>query len=243
METKLEREVRFLKFYAALATVLIAFLVFAAFAQQSRKPRFEEIDVERLNIVEKDGQVKMVISNKDRLPGPGNVVTGKFTARQGLKTPGILFYNDKGDESGGLIYVTEEGGKYAAGAALALDKYRGDQIIGLMYNNDNGNRVVGFNVWDQPDASPEEQNKSWAEAHKLKPGRERDLLMQRAVASQRVFVGRSSDRSANVTLFDANSRPRLRLVVGPDGDARLEFLDAAGKVTQTFPAPAGPSNK
>ncbi|MGZ7066514.1 MAG: hypothetical protein ACXVI6_09165 [Candidatus Aminicenantales bacterium] len=108
---------------------------------------------------------------------------------------------------------TEENGKYAAGAALALDKYRGDQVIGLSYNDDNGNRIVGFNIWDQP------------------------------AASQRVFVGRSNDRSANVTLIDANSRPRLRLVVGPDGDARIEFLDAAGKVTHTFPAPAGSSNK
>jgi hypothetical protein len=244
METKLEREVRFLKMYAVTATLLGALFVLAAFTLQSRKPRFEEIDVERINIVENDGQVKMVISNKERLPGPGNIVSGKFTARSGLKAPGILFYNEKGDESGGLMYVSnEEDGKYAAGAALALDKYRGDQIIGLSYNDDNGNRIVGLNIWDQPDASPEEQNKSWDEAHKLKPGRERDLLMQRAVASQRVFVGRASDRSANVTLFDANSRPRLRLVVGPDGEPKLEFLDASGKVTQMLPAPAGSLNK
>jgi hypothetical protein len=145
---------------------------------------------------------------------------------------------------GGLSYVsTERDGKYAAGAALAFDKYSGDQIIGMSYGDDNGNRTVGFNVWDQPDVSVEEQNKNWDEAHKLKPGPERDALMQQAAGQQRVFIGRSSDRSANVTLYDANSRPRLRLVVGPEGEAKLEFLDARGKVTQILPAPAGSSNK
>lgn len=238
METKLEREVWFLKAYAVVATLLCAVFVLTAFTQQSRKPRFEEIDVERINIVEKDGQVKMVISNKERLPGPGNIVSGKLGTRTGLKAPGILFYNEKGDESGGLMYVnSEEDGKYAAGAMLALDKYRGNQIIGMSYNDGNGNRTVGFNVWDQPDVSVEVQNRNWDEAHKLKPGPERDALMQQAAGQQRVFIGRSGDKSATVTLFDANSRPRIRMVVGPEGEAKLEFLDASGKVTQMLPRP------
>ena len=56
----------------------------------------------RVNFVEKNGQVKMVIANKARLPGPGNIVSGKLGQREGLKGPGILFYNEKGDECGGL---------------------------------------------------------------------------------------------------------------------------------------------
>lgn len=47
MLTKLEEEVRFLKAYAVFGTLLGAVLVFAALVPQSRKPRFEEIDVER----------------------------------------------------------------------------------------------------------------------------------------------------------------------------------------------------
>jgi|SRR5215472_387087 len=238
MESKLEKEVRFLKIYAAVATLLGAVLVLTAFAQQSIKQKFEEIDVERINVVEKDGQVRLVIANKARLPGPGNIVTGKFFTRQGLKGPGILFYNEKGDESGGLSYVsTEQEGKYLAGSLLAFDKYNGDQVLGMQYEETNAKRKAGIHIWDQPDASPEEQRKNYDEAHKMKSGPERDKLMQQAVASERVFVGRSFDRSATVTLFDANSRPRLRLSVGPDGDPKLEFLDAAGNVTQTLPAP------
>lgn len=61
MESKLEKEVRTLKAYVVVATLLCAVLV-AAFTMQSRKQKFGEIDVERINVVEKDGQVKMVIS-------------------------------------------------------------------------------------------------------------------------------------------------------------------------------------
>jgi hypothetical protein len=58
-----------------------------------------------------------------------------------------------------------------------------------------------------------------------------------------VFIGRTNDRTATVTLSDANSRPRLRLSVRSDGEAKLEFLDASGKVTQTLPASSSASSK
>jgi hypothetical protein len=240
MESKLEKDVRILKGYAVVGTVFCAVFVLAAFTTQSRKQKFEEIDVERINVVEKDGQVKMVISNKERLPGPGNIASGKFGERVGLKMSGILFYNEKGDECGGLQYVSQEqDGKYVAGSLLTFDKYNGDQVMGIKFEENNAKRKVGFNVWDQPDVSPEEQKKNWGEAQKLKPGPERDVLMQQAAAQNRVFIGRSFDKSATVTLFDPNGRPRVRMAVGQDGDPKLEFLDASGKVLETLPNPSG----
>ena len=53
---KLEKEVRFLKVYAVVTTLLFVVLVFSAFQQANQKTRFTEIDVERINIVEKDGK-------------------------------------------------------------------------------------------------------------------------------------------------------------------------------------------
>jgi hypothetical protein len=245
VETKLEREVRLLTAYAIVATLLCAVFVLAAFTLQSHKQRFEEIDVERINIVEKDGQVKMVIANKERLPGPGNIVSGKFGTRTGLKTPGIMFYNEKGEECGGLIFSSrEQDGKYVAGGGLLFDTYDGDQVLGMLYDDGgDGKRNVGFNVWDQPDVPAEEQKKILDEASKLKPGPERDTLMQKAARSQRVFVGRSINKTATVTLFDANSRPRIRMSVGPDGEAKLEFLDPGGKVILSLPESSDPTKK
>jgi hypothetical protein len=63
MQTKLERDVRFLKIYAGVATLCCVVFVLSAFAQ-ARKQKFDEIDVERVNIVEKDGKLRMVISNR-----------------------------------------------------------------------------------------------------------------------------------------------------------------------------------
>jgi hypothetical protein len=245
MENKLEKEVRFLKAYAVAATLLCAVFVLTAFTMQSRKQKFEEIDVERINIVEKDGQVKMVISNKEQLPGPGNIVTGKLGARQGLKTPGMLFYNEKGDECGGLIFGSrEQDGKYAAATALLFDKYNGDQVMGMRVEDvGGGRRTVGLNVWDQPDVSPEEQHKNYDEAAKLSDGPEKDALRQQAVAHQRMFIGRTSDKQARIVLSDANGRPRIRLSVEQNGEAKLEFLDRSGKVTQTLPTPSSTPNK
>ncbi len=245
METRMERDIRIVKMYAVMATLLIAlpsYVGLTAMAAQTRNQKFDEIDVERINIVERDGKIKLVIANKERLPGP--VVGGKTYERVGLKSPGILFYNDKGDESGGLRTAsTEGGGKYVAGGGLAFDKYDGDEVIGMRYNDENGSRTVGLRILDQPDASAEEQKRNFDEARKLPPGPERDALRQQAVAAPRVFVGRSADRSATVTLSDANGRPRLRMSVAAGGEAKLEFLDVDGKVLQTLPAPDAPKAK
>jgi hypothetical protein len=244
LETKLEKEVKFLKAYAVVATLLFAVFALAAFTLQNRKQKFEEIDVERINIIEKDGQVKIVIANKERIPYPGNIVKGEFHPNQNPKLPGFKFYNEKGDECGGMRFGSmEKDGKYAAGAGFHYDKYNGDQLIGLDYQDNNGNRTVGFNIWDQPDVSIEEQKKNFQEGRKLENGPARDAIMRQAAANQRVFIGRTSDRRASITLSDGNSRPRLRLSVGADGEAKLEFLDASGKVTQSLPSPPNTANK
>ena len=88
METKLEREVRFLKAYVVGGTLLGVVLVLTAFTLQSTRQKFGEIDVERINIVEKDGKLRMVISNEER-QHPG-IVNGKIIKRTGPRPPGFF---------------------------------------------------------------------------------------------------------------------------------------------------------
>ena len=76
---KLQRDVRLLKAYAFVVTLLLVVLLFAGFVQTAQKTKFTEIDVERINIVEKDGKLKMVISNGER-QHPG-VIDGKTLSR------------------------------------------------------------------------------------------------------------------------------------------------------------------
>ena len=89
MVDKLERDVRFLKIYAAIATLVCTALLLSAFTfQQPTRQKFEEIDVERINIVEKDGKLRMVISNRER-QHPG-VVDGKIMPRSNGRPAGML---------------------------------------------------------------------------------------------------------------------------------------------------------
>jgi hypothetical protein len=51
---QLEKQVRMLKLYAVIATGALLVFAIAGFRFADRKTKFEEIDVERINIVEKD---------------------------------------------------------------------------------------------------------------------------------------------------------------------------------------------
>ncbi|MGB7068566.1 MAG: hypothetical protein WBD22_03670 [Pyrinomonadaceae bacterium] len=123
METNLEKEVRFLKIYAVVATLFCAVFLLTAFATQIKNKKFAEIDVERINIVEKDGKLRMVISNQER-QHPG-IVNGKIIKRDGPRPPGMIFFNQLGDEMGGYVFG-DNGGNGHFGM-ITWDKVRNDQ--------------------------------------------------------------------------------------------------------------------
>jgi len=124
------KELRLLRAYALTASVLLTVLVLAAFSRFGQKARFEEIDVERINVVEKDGTLRLVISNKARAPDP--VVSGKTYPRGGGNRAGFIFFNDEGNENGGLIYGgrRDRDGTFHAEGALLFDQFDQDQVAG-----------------------------------------------------------------------------------------------------------------
>src|SRR5262245_6238639 len=99
MDTR-DRDIRFLKRYAVGTTTVILVMAITAFVQQPQKQKFTEIDVERINIVEPDGNLRMVIANRPRSIGP--IYKGKPFGYPGGTRPGIIFFNDEGTENGGL---------------------------------------------------------------------------------------------------------------------------------------------
>ena len=75
MEQMILKQLRWLKIYALVATVGFASGLFVVFKRASAPPRFEEITVERINVVDQNGALQMVISNQAR-QHPG-IVGGK----------------------------------------------------------------------------------------------------------------------------------------------------------------------
>lgn len=170
-----------------------------------------EIDVERINIVEGNGTVRMVLSNSSRAPDP--ICNGQTFTRSGGNSAGIIFYNGEGDECGGLVFSGRQvDGRHSAGAALLFDQFKQDQVVGIMHEDSGAKRRAGFWVWDRPD-----------DAFPITGG------------APRVFLGKTPERSAVVELRDGAGRVRLRLEVPADGEPRVEFLDEKGEVGGRLP--------
>src|SRR5687768_8856401 len=131
MDDRIRRDLRFLKAYAVISTLAFGTLLIAAFRQQEQKQRFGEIDVERINIVEPDGKLRMVISNRPRSIGP--IYKGKPFGYAGGTRPGIIFFNDEGTENGGLTMTGRKNpdGTYASSLHMSFDQFNQDQVVVL----------------------------------------------------------------------------------------------------------------
>src|SRR5215467_1184094 len=106
MTRRLRRQIRLLQAYAIGSFLLLLFLATAALTQSNNTPqKFDEITVQRMNVVDANGTLRLVISNKDRMH-PG-VMDGKLINRP-RPVAGILFFNDVGDEVGGLSFSGQE---------------------------------------------------------------------------------------------------------------------------------------
>lgn len=238
MSGDLRRDIRILKVYALTSTLVFAGLILSGFSRRGEKVKFEEIDVQRINVVEKDGKLRLVISNKTKAPDA--MLGGKVFKRQGGNSAGFIFFNDEGDEDGGLVYGGQTvDGKSSASAALLFDQYHQDQTVGIMYDEEGGRRQAGLHVWDRSETPLVTLMDRVEAARKMPPPDQQAEIQKMADAglfgARRVFVGKERDRAASIVLSDPRGKPRLRLAVDSAGAARIEFLDAEGKVTNRYP--------
>ena len=237
MRRSLRREIRFLRVYAVTSSLVLAVLCTAAFRQASTD-KFDELTVGRLNVVDADGALRLVLSNKDRMH-PG-MMDGKLIDRP-RPVAGLLFFNEEGDEVGGLTFTGREvDGRGRANAGIMFDQFKQDQTIGISYSETDGRRTAGLQVWDRPDTRLSELIDQLNAANRLTDPAERQKAVAAARASaqpapRRLFVGKLPDRSATVALSDAAGKPRLTLTVDAAGNPRIEFLDDAGKVISRLP--------
>src|ERR1051325_2401154 len=159
MSQNLERDVKFLKFYAVAMTLVVGLLSCAgsmrAGLPQPRpdgKVKFTEIDVERINVMEPDGKYRLVISNRPRSIGP--IYKGMKFGYEGGGRPGLIFFNDEGTENGGLTFTGSRGadGRYRASTHMSFDQFDQDQVLNLDYSDDpSRGRLTGFSILDRAD--------------------------------------------------------------------------------------------
>jgi hypothetical protein len=232
--------------WLVLLSIAVVALVWDKAESKWKIATFHTIDARRINIVEPGGKYRLVIANTEHMPG--NFLAGKEYDRPGgHRDGGMLFFNDEGDEVGGLAFG---GGKtadgYQAGADLMFDQYKQDQTVGIEYDDRNGQRVAGFRVWDRPDYSILPLLEMNNRAAASKSAKARASIRQQMLAyanahggggATRVFVGKQG-KDAMVLLADDKGHPRLRLHVDGQGQASIEFLDEQGHVVRSISADA-----
>ena len=218
MRISIRRQLRALQVYAALSFTLLAFLSITAFTQSNSPQRIDELTVQRLNVVDANGTLRFVLSNKDRMH-PG--VMDGVTINRPRPVAGMLFFNDEGDEVGGLTYTGTDDCREAlakgdngrrANAGLMFDQLKQDQTIGISYSEGNGQRTAGLQVWDRSEQPLSDLIKGLNDANALPEGAARDEAVKavRAKAQpgpRRLFVGKNSDKASTVSLADANGKP------------------------------------
>jgi hypothetical protein len=239
---RMARELRILKAYAVLSSTALILLLASAFGPVRR--HVAVLDVDRLNVLNADGSPALVLAGRGRLPGPTFEKKEYPQALSGgrVQASGMIFFNERGDEVGGLTYHGQlSGNGFRASGGLMFDQFRQDQVVGINYQDDGQTRSAGLNVWDRPSDVSIGRLLELVDARARAAGAAADsvqsLINQLAGqggSAQRIFLG-SRDRTASLVMRDTAGRPRIRLFVDAQGSARLEFVDESGVVTASLP--------
>lgn len=233
-----EKQLRLWRTYAILATLLIVVLVGSAFALEQQRTKFSEIDVQRINIVEPDGTLRMVISDKSKFPGI--IINNKERPHpEGRSSAGMIFYNDEGTENGGLIFggMKDKNGVVSSYGHLSFDRYLQDQVFTIDADQQGNRERSGLSIVDDPD---------WPITDFLNatPAEQKKFFKTHAPPQQRIYLGRAPDNSASLTLKDKDGHARIVIKVNPDGSPVIQFLDASGKLVSQLPeAPRSETSK
>jgi len=228
---------RFLAIYSGILTAAFVVTVLEGFAP--RKTTFEEVTVQRLNVVEPDGTLRMVISDKARLPGI--IIKGQEHPHPNRSTAGILFFNDEGTENGGLSFggSKDKNGQGSSSGHLSFDAYEQDQHFSIDAGQRGDKTSQSLTLVDRPDypigelvAVTDRIRNLPAEQQKVEMAKFTDA---HTPPHQRLYLGRSSDKSVALKLKDVDGHDRIVVQVAADGSPVIQFLDAKGTVISQVP--------
>lgn len=231
MNDKSNKEIRFLKVYSGLLTVALLGTIFYV-VSQSKEKNFKEITVERINIVESNGDLKLVISNSKR-QHPG-IVNGKPLPER-ERQAGLIFFNSVGDECGGLVF---DGNDKEAGLVLSVDKYRDDQVMQLQYieNTEQNARKYGMQFWDYPkEDAYDERIKAFENYQKITDDKEKTeaylkMKQEGLLPEDRMFVGKNMNEDLGLFINDKKGKPRIKIYIDSKNNPKIELLNEEGNI-------------
>lgn len=236
--------------YSGILSVGVTVMLLSGFTEDNRDQRFDTLTVQRINVVEPDGKLRMVLTNNNRIPGP--IINGHEYADYGARKPttaaGILFYDAQATESGGLTFggLKDAQGKISRFGHLSFDRYNQDQMFSIEAADDGTNHASAISMLDQPNWSLDEYLKLLDSIQNLPPEQQQEAVRKfyethprgvglRTMLANENYPVSPTDSKNMLHLHDAAGKVRARLGVGSDGNPLLEFLDSAGNVTHRYP--------
>jgi len=232
---------RFFAAYSGLLTVLFLIAIINGFAKADPKQTFDEITVHRINVVEPDGTIRLVLTNTANSPGI-YIKNKEYPHPNNRKSAGLLFFDEEGTEDGGLSYgISKDAAGHVTGSDghLSFDQYMQDQIFTIDAGRDGDKKYSLLRMDDRGDYPIMEALEAITRITKL-PENQREAELKKFLETHpgdhpRVILGRARDGGSVLQLKDPEGRDRLVLRVAPDGTPKLQFLDATGKVVSEFP--------
>lgn len=231
-EKSTARKVNFLIVYAVIMTIVCCLMLFCRNTEKEKS--VNELTVKRINIVDEEGNLRMVISNEER-QHPGMMNGEEFPERQ--RPSGIIFFNSSGDECGGLVY---DGNEKDAGLVFSVDQFKDDQIMQLQYMEDTEQKIrqYGLQIWDYPKENAyAERYKRVEEIQNLNSLEEIEDAIYRMKSDslsmeERLFVGKNFHNEVGLFINDQKGTPRIKIYIDKDNNPKMEFLDEHGVVVK-----------
>jgi hypothetical protein len=237
MKTSLERKVNLLTAYAVASTLVFGVCILSSFNEKEKKLAVDELTAKRINVVDEKGELKMVISDKERQHS-GRMNGKNFPKRE--RPAGIIFFNDEGDECGGLVYAgSTKDGKVSSGMSFTMDQYHDDQVIQILndeeFENGAANVQRGISINEYPVGSNIiTRNDKIEELQKIADAKEREQKIQdlwdKEGSKRRLFIGRSRGNSSGLFLYDKNGKPKMKIYVDEKGNPKIETIGEKGEV-------------
>jgi hypothetical protein len=190
--------------------LLRPYLPIAAPAAQSsagRSASYDTLTVQRINIVDPDGKMRLIIANSARMPGA--IVHGKTYPRSINATAGLLFLDTNGDETGGLV------------SAKLRNEAVADLIFDYAYQITDG---IGIGKEESADGA------HWRAGFDIRDRRPYEAgPIKSSQGVQRITL-EDNNQNAQLVIADPRGRPRIRIGVDKAGEPAIEMLSPDGKV-------------
>jgi hypothetical protein len=189
--------------------LLRPYLPIAAAATQesaaARSATYDTLNVHRINVVDLDGKLRLVIANGAQMPGA--ILHGKTYPRSIDNAAGLLFLDTKGDETGGLV-TARLGNDDVTNFSFDCTYQITDCVRMWKQESIDGTRLrESFDIFDR---------------------RSYTGHVESSQGVQRITLS-DENQNAQLLVSDPQGRPRIRIGVDKSGKPSIVILSPDGK--------------